>query len=297
MVNILRKIRENLRLIIQILFTGFTNSNFKGFIEGSIYRGPSKAYCVPGLNCYSCPGALGACPIGSMQAVLNSRNFSMSLYVGGFLTAVGGATGRLTCGYLCPFGLVQDLIHKIPIFKKKKNLAFEKYLRKLKYLVLLVFVIILPSFVKDIAGIGSPYFCKYICPSGTLLAGLPLAASNPIIRGAIGGLFFFKLGILILIVVLAIKTYRPFCKYLCPLGAIYGFFNPIALYRFKINDSCISCNKCQSVCKLDINTAETPNSMECIRCGDCIKACPTGAIETSLKIKKARKEVKDKTLN
>ncbi len=293
MVNILKKIRNNLRLIIQIIFTGITNSNIKGFINGSIYKGPSKAYCLPGLNCYSCPGALGACPIGSMQAVLNSRNFSLSLYVGGFLTAVGGATGRLTCGYLCPFGLVQDLIYKIPLFRKVKKLSLEKYLRKLKYLVLGIFVIILPTFLKGLGGIGSPYFCKYICPSGTLLAGLPLVARNSIIRGGVGGLFYFKLSILLLIVILSIKTYRPFCKYLCPLGAIYGFFNPLAIYRFKITDACINCNKCQAVCKLDINPSKTPNSMECIRCGDCIKACPTSAIKTTLsKEEEGAKKVK-----
>lgn len=291
--SMLNKIKNNLRLIIQIVFTSLTNLNLKGFINGSIYKGPSKAYCVPGLNCYSCPGALGACPIGSMQAVLNSRDFSLSFYLGGFLTLVGGLSGRLTCGYLCPFGLVQDLLYRLPIFNKRKNLYLEKYLRKLKYISLGLFVIILPTFVKNIAGMGNPYFCKYICPSGTLMGGIPLSIRNSLIRSAIGNLFYFKLSILVFIIVLSIKTYRPFCKYLCPLGLIYGFFNPLALYKFRIDSSCIDCGQCQRVCKLDINTRETPNSIDCIRCGDCIKQCPVGAIETPFTGGRSLKKTKD----
>lgn len=286
--KILRKIRANLRLIIQIIFTAITNGNIMGFFQGRIHRGASKLACVPGLNCYSCPGALGSCPIGSLQAVLNSRDYSFSFYVGGFLTSVGAVSGRFTCGYLCPFGLIQDLVHRIPIFRKRKNLPLEKYLRKLKYLILLVFVLVLPGLIVDFTGMGSPYFCKYICPSGTILAGLPLILRNSYLRTAAGGLFLLKLGILILILVLSIKTYRPFCKYICPLGAIYSFFNPIAIYRFKVSEACIKCNKCREACKLDIKVYEEPNSLECIRCGDCIRACPVDAIETSLQREKGK---------
>ncbi len=288
----MKKLMSNVRLMIQILVTTITNANFKGFLTGTIYRGPTKFACVPGLNCYSCPGALGSCPIGSFQAVANSRDFSIPFYVGGFLATVGATTGRYTCGYACPFGLVQDLIYKIPLFKKVKKLPLEKYLRKLRYLVLAIFVIILPIFIAGIGGVGNPYFCKYICPSGTLMAGIPLVLKNDVFRSSIGSLFFLKMSILVGTILLSIKTYRPFCKYICPLGAIYGFFNPVAMYKFKINDSCINCNKCRQVCKFDIEVYHNPNSPDCIRCGDCIRICPTSAIETPYT--KALKNKKDK---
>ncbi len=283
--KLLDRLRMNIRLIVQIIFTGITNANFKGFLTGTIHRGSSKMICAPGLNCYSCPGALGSCPIGSMQAVLNSRDYSLSLYIGGFIASIGASTGRLTCGYFCPFGLYQDLLHKIKLFKKKKSLKFEKHLRKLKYIFLFVFVLILPASIKNIAGVGSPYFCKYICPSGSLLAGIPLVLTNLNLRAAISSLFFWKLFILISLSVLSIKVYRPFCRYICPLGAAYGFFNPISLYKYKIDEeACIDCGLCKKRCEFSIPVNEEPNSMECIRCGECMKVCPTNAISSNLNL-------------
>ena len=218
-------------LWLRAAYTALTNGYLKGFVEGKIYRGSSKALCVPGLNCYSCPGALGACPIGSLQAVLDSGKFRFSCYVFGFLMLFGALMGRFVCGWLCPFGLVQDLLHKIPLFHKKKNLPGHRFLRYGKYLVLGVFVILLPMTVVGVTGMGDPWFCKYICPSGTLFGGLPLLASNPTLRAAAGWLFSWKTLLLVAIVLLSIRYYRPFCKYLCPLGALYGLFNPVSLYR------------------------------------------------------------------
>ena len=268
-----------MRLWVQILFTAVTNGYLIGFVKGKIYRGPTKAVCVPGLNCYSCPGALGSCPIGSLQAVLGSRNYKFSFYVVGFLIFTGSLLGRFVCGWLCPFGLVQDLLYKIPFFRKRKNLPGHKVLIWLKYVILVLFVILLPLLAVDIIGQGSPWFCQYICPSGTLTAGIPLVALNDTLKSAIGGLFAWKVSILVVLVLLSLWIYRPFCKYLCPLGAIYSVFNPIALYRYKVDgNACTRCGKCRKACKMDIKVWEKPNSGECIRCGDCLKACPEGAI-------------------
>ncbi len=273
------KKRISLRTWVQICYTAITNGYAAGFVKGRVYSGPLKRFCLPGLNCYSCPGALGACPIGSLQAVLSSRDYSFSFYIVGFLLLVGALIGRVVCGWLCPFGLAQDLLNKIPFPKKLRKLPGNKLLRCLKYVILAGFVIILPMVVLDVVGQGSPWFCKYICPSGMLFGGIPLIAVNEPLRAALGWLFTWKMSILAVLVVLSVIVYRPFCRYLCPLGAIYGFFNPIALYRFEIDGNrCTKCRVCQKACPLDIPVYRKPNSPECIRCGKCKAACPHGAI-------------------
>ena len=275
------KLKQHVRTLVQLAFAALTNGYAAGFAQGKIYRGPGKLVCVPGLNCYSCPGAVGSCPLGSLQAVLTGRTHKFPFYVLGFLLLFGALFGRLVCGWLCPFGLVQDLLHKIPFVKKLRRLPGERALRYLKYAVLVGFVIVLPLVVLDIVGQGQPWFCKYICPSGTLFAGIPLIASNPPLRAALGWLFTWKAAILLALVLLSIVLWRPFCRYLCPLGAIYGLFNPVAVYRFRIDeDRCTDCGACKAACKLDIDVRRTPNSAECVRCGACRRACPHGAIQT-----------------
>ena len=186
---------------------------------------------------------------------------------------------------------MQDLLHRIPIFRKRKNLPGHSALVYLKYGVLALFVLILPATVAvTVTGMGEPWFCKYICPSGTLLGGLPLLAANPSLRSAAGALFGWKFAVLLAVVLLSVKYYRPFCKYLCPLGAVYGWFNPIALYRLRVDeDKCVKCSACQKACGMDIPVWEKPNSVECIRCGDCRAVCPTGAIETTAECFRQRK--------
>ena len=271
------------RLWVQALWFALTNGYARGFMTGKIYQGPLKKICAPGLNCYSCPGAYLSCPIGSLQAVLDSGQYRLSLYVFGMMTAFGILLGRFICGFLCPFGFLQDLLYKIPLFRKRKNLPGHKLFRFGKYAVLLFLVILLPMTATNAFGMGDPWFCKYLCPSGTLFAGLPMLAANENLREAIGILFGWKTLVLLTIVVFSVRYYRPFCKYLCPLGAFYGFFNRIALYRFSVDpDRCIRCGKCRDVCGMDIKTWETPNSMECIRCGDCRVICPTNAITSTM---------------
>lgn len=272
------KKKINPRLWVQIGFTALTNGYINGFVQGKIYSGPGKQICVPGLNCYSCPGALGACPIGALQAVLSSRDFRFSFYIIGFLMMVGALCGRLICGFLCPFGLVQDLLHKIP-GRKLKKLPGEKILRFLKYAVLVIFVIWLPLTVVNIIGQGDPWFCKWICPSGTLMGGLPLLSLDPLLRKAAGWLFGWKMFVLVALLTLSVFYYRPFCKFLCPLGAIYGLFNPISLYRYRLDtQKCVGCGGCATSCKLGLDPRAKPNQPDCIRCGECLRACPTDAL-------------------
>ena len=254
-----------------------TNIHLPNFFKGGIYQGKGKAVCVPGLNCYSCPAASGACPIGSFQAVVGSSKFGFSYYITGFLILIGVLLGRFVCGFLCPFGWLQDLLHKIP--SKKFSTKKLKPLRYLKYAVLLFAVILLPAFVVNDLGMGDPFFCKYICPQGVLEGAIPLSVVNQGIRSALGPLFTQKLIILITVVVLSILFYRPFCKWICPLGAFYALMNKVSLLGIKVDDNkCVSCGKCAKACKMDVDVTKSPNHAECIRCGKCITACPTDAI-------------------
>ncbi len=272
--------KKKTRLKVQMIAAILSNAYLIGFAKGKIYNGKLKQLCVPGLNCYSCPGAVGSCPIGSLQAVLGSRDFMFSFYIVGFLMVVGSVMGRFVCGWLCPFGLIQDLLHKIPFPKKIKIVYGDKWLKNIKYFILAVFVILLPLYAVDFIGQGSPWFCTYICPSGTLEGGIPLVLAHKSLQESVGFLYVWKNFLLVLTIVLSIIIYRPFCRYICPLGAIYGIFNPIAFYRYKINErACTRCNVCQKNCKLNIAVYENPNSMDCIRCGDCKRACPHNAIK------------------
>ena len=257
------------------------NAYFKGFFTGKIYQGPIKNVCVPGLNCYSCPGAVGSCPIGSLQSFLSGLKFRFPYYVVGLLLFFGAVLGRAVCGLLCPFGLLQELLYLIPGVPKKNRFPGDKALRYLKYVVLVLLVIVLP-----LCFALTPFFCKYLCPSGTV-AGLLLALRDKLVRAQLGGIFLWKASLLVLIVAACLFLWRPFCKYLCPLGAIYGLFNKFALYRMDLDkESCIHCGKCARACRMCVDPSQSPNSPECVRCGDCVKACPAKALKLGFRRKK-----------
>lgn len=262
---------------IQAGATLLTNIHLPNFLKGEIYKGKGKTVCVPGLNCYSCPAASGACPIGSFQAIVGSSKFKFSYYITGFLILLGVLFGRFICGFLCPFGWFQELLHKIPT--KKFSTKKLKPLTYVKYFVLLFFVVLLPILVVNDVGMGDPFFCKYLCPQGVLEGAIPLSAVNAGIRSALGVLFSWKLTILLIVIALSVLFYRPFCKWICPLGALYALLNKVSLFQMKVDkDKCISCGKCAYACKMDVDVTKAPNHTECIRCGMCVKACPTNAI-------------------
>ena len=263
---------------IQAGATLLTNIHMPNFVKGEIYQGKGKTVCVPGLNCYSCPAASGACPIGSFQSVVGSSKFSFSYYITGFLILLGVLLGRFICGFLCPFGWLQELLHKIPT--KKLSTKKLKPLTYLKYVILAVMVVLLPAIIVSDVGIGDPFFCKYLCPQGVLEGAIPLSAVNAGIRAALGSLFTWKLTVLLTVVVLSVLFFRPFCKWICPLGAFYALLNKVSLFQMKVDkNKCVSCGKCARVCKMDVDVTKTPNHTECIRCGMCISTCPTDAVQ------------------
>lgn len=271
------------RTITQIVVAIAANANINGFLKGSIYSGNIKKICVPGLNCYSCPGAIGSCPVGALQAVIGTVKYDFSFYIVGLMSLFGVIFGRFICGWLCPFGLIQDLLHKIPSKKIKVNEKVNNVLKYLKYVILALFVILLPMFLVNEFGISPPYFCEYICPAGTLEGGIPLVLINKSLRGSLGHLFEWKIIVLSSIVIASIFIYRTFCRYMCPLGAFYALFNKVSFYKYEVDkNKCTNCGACVHKCKINIEVFKNPNSAECIRCGECVKICPAKAIKKGL---------------
>ena len=268
--------RPTKRRLIQVYAALLFNANLKGYITGEIYTGKLKNACTPGLNCYSCPGASGACPLGALQNSLASSGKTAPYYVFGIIMLYGLMFGRWICGFLCPFGLIQELFHKIPTPKLKKG-RITRVLSFFKYVVLVFFVILLPL-AYAFRNFPLPGFCKYICPAGTLEGAMGLL-SNSVNEGylrMLGPLFTWKFLLMVSILVACVFIFRFFCRFLCPLGALYGLFNRISLVGVKLNrGACTDCGLCVGKCKMDIKHV---GDAECIQCGECMGVCPTKAI-------------------
>jgi polyferredoxin len=263
------------RKYAQLLSALIYNANLAGFTRGTIYKGGIKGVCVPGLNCYSCPGAVAACPLGSLQAAMGEVKYKLPFYTVGALLLFGILLGRGVCALLCPFGLIQELLHKIPTPKLAKS-KWTRSASLIKYIVLLVFVFALPLLFLAKDGVAVPAFCKFICPAGTLEGGIPLIAANQSLQALIGALFAWKTAVLAAIMISCVFAHRAFCRFLCPLGAIYSLFNKYALLGLKVNEQkCTNCGKCVKSCKMDTSKI---NVRECIRCGDCRSVCKYNAM-------------------
>ena len=116
-----RKPRSFKRKLIQLYSALLFNCYLKGYVTGDIFKGVTKNVCTPGLNCYSCPGAVTACPLGAIQNAFYDSGKRAPYYMLGILMLYGVLLGRWICGWLCPFGFVQELLYKIKTPKIKKN--------------------------------------------------------------------------------------------------------------------------------------------------------------------------------
>lgn len=252
--NILLRIK---RWIVQLIFLFFWNSFLPSL----------KFLPCPGLNCYSCPFASFACPIGTLQHFVVIRE--IPFYILGILGLIGSFVGGMSCGWICPFGFLQDILYKIkvPKFRISNKFGF------LRYVIIFTLVVIIPYFLLE------PWFCK-LCPAGTIEAGIPWLILQPSLRELIGWLFGLKIFILVFFLVWSVITSRPFCRFICPLGAIYSIFNKISAFQFKIDEEvCIKCEKCNQVCPMKIDVLKGSQQSQCIRCMECVKACQKNAIK------------------
>ncbi len=269
--------RPSKRKLIQLYSALLYNAHLKGFIDGEIYQGKAKAVCVPGFNCYSCPGAAGACPLGSIQNALAYSGHRAGWYVLGIIMIFGLSLGRTICGWLCPLGLFQELLYKIPTPKIKKS-RVTRALSYLKYIILAVFAVAIPMWYGIRHDLAVPGFCKYICPAGTFEGAIGLLSNpnNASYFAMLKILFTRKFVILMIIATACIFCYRSFCRFICPLGAIYGLFNRLALISVKVDENrCNGCGSCVRSCQMDVRHV---GDHECINCARCMQACNQNAL-------------------
>ncbi|MEO0226383.1 MAG: 4Fe-4S binding protein [candidate division WOR-3 bacterium] len=262
-----------MRRIIQILTSIGYNSHFLPLFGGPvIYQGILKGVCVPTLNCYGCPATWFGCPIGNFQHFVTLR--TIPYYIIGFFLSIGLAVGRMACGWVCPFGFIQDLLYKIKTIKGR----LPNWMRYGKYTVLVGVAILVVYFTAE------PWFCK-ICPDGTLIAGIPLILANPggDLRALVGWHFYMKIAIFVTIILFSIAIKRFFCRVLCPIGALYSLFNRFSILKISVEEkACIDCDTCAAVCPMGVHIKKSTNSIDCIRCLDCVAKCPGRAVKVGI---------------
>jgi len=243
------------------------NSYVQGILTASLYQGSLKSYCTPLLNCYACPSALFSCPIGTLQHFMVTGN--VPFYGVGTLSVIGATVGRMTCGTLCPFGFLQDLLYKFQSWK----VSIPAWTRFFRYAVLVGLVFLIPYITHE------NWFSK-LCPMGTLIGGLPWVTMNVNVRSMIRALFWVKIAILLFFVTTSTMVKRPFCRAICPLGAIFSLFNKSSFLQLAWNpDTCTRCGKCQKICPVDIRPDRNWTDPDCLRCLDCTR-CPSLKLTT-----------------
>ena len=200
-----------------------------------------------------------------------------SFYMFGILILYGIILGRTICGFLCPLGLIQELLHKIPTPKIPKN-SITRALSYLKYIILAVFVCGITLWYGLAHDTTIPGFCKYICPAGTFEGAAALLANpaNAEDFGMLGILFTRKFIIMLLTALFCIFCYRAFCRFICPLGALYSLFSKFSIIGVKVDKTrCSGCGACVSCCGMDVRKV---GDRECINCGKCMEVCEQKAI-------------------
>lgn len=230
----------------------------------------AKWLCMPVLNCHSCALSFFACPIGVFSHFAGWHLFPFIAL--GTVLLLGAMLGRLFCGWVCPFGFLQDMLHKLP-GPKIRLPAWTSYI---KYVVLILGVFVLPFALGANTWFS---FCR-ICPASALQVTIP----NFVMKGLPQQILpmVVRLAFLLVIIELAILSSRAFCKMLCPIGAILSPLNYVSLWAIKRpTENCVSCGKCDAICPADgapssrVSTGENANrEADCIVCHDCQKICP-----------------------
>jgi len=268
------------RLAIQVFAAVFANSHFLRHWKG---------FCFPGLNCWACPGANFACPLGALQNACSDAGYTIAgsglkgliaaipVYVIGTLLIFGALFGRMMCGWLCPFGLVQDLVGRL----RKKKLPMPNWLSYVRYGVLVSLVLVVPYYTHE------AWFSK-LCPMGALQGGLLQPLIRADLRPMMRHWWWLKQAILLVTIVAMLLWRRPFCGVVCPLGAIFSLAHRFSAWEIRFDeDRCVHCKWCVRHCPQGIDPRYEVNGHKCIGCLECQK-CPYGAISSAPKWKPRR---------
>ena len=218
--------------------------------------------CAPVFHCYSCPLATFACPIGVL-ANFSALQVFPYLAVGTLLVA-GTLLGGFVCGWICPFGLFQDLLGRIPTPKFTMP-AWTGYFR---FAVLGLLVLVIPYWFGE----GHPLFFCRLCPAGALEAAFPNTVALAVAGEPLVWPTTIKMIIFVVFLLLALFTWRPWCTAFCPLGAIYSLCNSFSFVFVRVHhEACGDCGLCKSLCRYGEGPRQRANDLRCIRCLDCTK--------------------------
>lgn len=196
------------------------------------------------------------CPVSAVQNILFKAG---TAYLILFLIPLVSTAifGRFYCGYVCPFGALSELLHvkKLRISVDKR---WDKILKYLKYIILIILV--LRVFLGSEAVTDLTPFKALFSFGGSWL------------NWSLTGLF----------VGLSVFFYRPFCKYLCPYGALMALISRFSLFKIKSDESCINCTLCVKNCPMDAMNENIQTNSECIFCGECCQNCPKDSLNASI---------------
>lgn len=248
--------------------------------------GVKTGFCYPFFYCNSCPASTSACPLRALEVGVFQNSFKWKLLLFPLLIIgfFGVLTGRAICGWACPIGLLQRAtapvarkLKKVPVIKKIANLPIEPKLRYIKYVILIGLVFLSTAFIG--------FMFTDVCPIGFLTGTIPTLALFS--DGFVPNPVFFvpALIIFILFLILIFTVERGWCRYFCPLGALFAPFNKISILHVArveeetFQKECIHCNACSNVCPMGIDVTKLNRDPECILCGKCIEACPKNLIK------------------
>lgn len=275
-VNEKARFRHRTRLRYQLASLVLSNLSLAGALKFLPY---------PFLHCYACPLAVAACPIGTLQHFIIVGE--IPLFLMGFIAATGLLLSRLPCGWLCPFGFIQDVFRRSGAAIGIREIRLPGGLTQVisRFLIVIILVLLLPDFT------GNPWFCR-LCPAGTLEGGIWIPFLRPSVRSLIGAFYWFKIALLAVVILLALSSRRPFCRFMCPMGFLLGLAGAVGAFngskwprREFLPQKCNACSLCRDACPVGLDPSIRAKgfpgiiieSLNCIDCDEC-KICPTGAI-------------------
>jgi len=274
----------------------------------------------PSIHCYACPLSVWICPIGALQNFVKLGRFPF--FAMGTMMAAGAGFGRAVCGWICPFGLLNDLLAGMNRFRTRLGVIelllslfaglfmvsaaavnlragvalaiaffFALFLIRRFYLFKYLF---LAAMLAAAIVCADTIFCK-VCAVATFEASIPYAfnPASPIPVNLLGAPFMIHLCVGALSVVGILWARRFWCRYICPFGAIMGLtnrFSALRLLRDKEKCDPKSCGAaCLKSCPMGVTgipRLESIDATDCIRCGDCVDACPNGALRLRFSLKR-----------